>query len=524
MEKRPLVYRTTKLADDKIKVEAGDGFTYTGNGIEALEALMLLRANSGDIVQFLWDIDQSLAPCLQALGEKACRELRATNKLNYRERFMQLFYIPSKLFEVKQGPRKGEFYDLAQYFPEDNPQTIDDMQKLAEKLFAAVQGEIGIEPLRWTSPARFMKDCILKDIDLPLNRRNVRREDHTLLVIPDEVAVMALNCSGQLWTEAHELGHFTTVYDYDISAAYPSEVCKMIDPRCVRWYETETDPPADAKLGYLEGRITVDAPISPIMKRDDSGNLYCPAGSWDGVFSLSMLRFLLYHKIGTFEMERGWYGIADEPRYPMADVMQGLYQRRKQVGPLAEAIVKRMMAAFYGLTLQHNDDGSYGEYFNPIWGCEISTRITLRVADFIYRNKIQPIHIGVDGIMTEQAVDLPQENGMGSWRLSSTEPAIVLGSGLVYQGDKHPASLYYKEILEMLQDKPNAKEYEKQELQVCTLSQALTTRWENIGKSLPMTRRVEIREPWDRVYKPAPKTGKDILTRHFKSVPIVEGF
>lgn len=517
---KPLVYKISIL-NSNITVECADGFSRQDDDAEILSALVLEPYS--DTVQFLWDIDRTLAPIFAIIGEDTCRKLIKETRAYYKAANASLYYIPGKIFGIKQGRLRGEFYDLAQYFPDEHPQSVEEMQGLAETLFKAVEA-IGISPKRWTSPARMMKDCVLNKIDLPNGL------DQS--IIPDEVGEMAWLCAGKLWTEAHELGYFPNVRDYDISAAFPSEVCKMLDPRCVKWIESEDDPPKEAVFGYINARIKIDALVSPIIKRTDNGDLYSPVGEWNDIISLSSARFIDYWKIGSVRVNKAWYGLATGQKYPMAEVMKELHKKRVHLcnlanteegflnGLLAASIIKRMMASFYGLTLQSNDDGTFGEYFNAVWGCEICTRVSLRVADFIYRNNIQPIHIGVDGVMCQQEVQLPEGNGMGHWRLASTEPAIVMGSGMLYQGDKHPASLYYDEVLEMLKSKPNATEYEKKVKQVITLPQALATRFENLGKEMEMTSHLIVKPPRDRVYTPFPKCGRDILEYHWKSQPV----
>lgn len=505
---KPIVYKIS-VCDTGIKVECSDGWTNICQDASVLTGLLLEPSN--EVVQFLWDIDRSLAPALALMGESNCRKLVETTRLYYKPCCLTMFYLPGKIFGIKQGRLKGEFYDLAQYFPEDNPQTVQDMQVLAEKLFSAV-AEIGILPQRWTSPARFMKDCILRKMDLP-NGLDTN-------IIPDDVGELAWLSASKLWTEAHQVGHFKKIFDYDISAAFPTEACKMLDPRCLKWVHSEDDPPKEAQLGYINGRVTINHPISPVIKRTENGDLFSPIGEWNDIIPLSVARFIDYWGIGTVRVTNAWYGLPIDQKYPMFDVMKDLYKKRMEVSPLAASIIKRMMASFYGLTLQSNADGTFGDFFLSLWGEGMSTRVTLRVADFIYRNKIVPVHIGVDGVLTEQEVKLPAEKGMGCWRLASTEPAIVMGSGLLYQGDKHPSSLYYKEVLEMLETKPNATKYEKQVKQAVTLQQALATSFSNLGKEMPMSSHLYIKPPRDRSYHPFAKTGKDILTQHWGSQPL----
>jgi hypothetical protein len=505
---KPIVYKVT-ASNGSTLVECGDGYTQQGSDAGLLMALLLEPGH--DVVQFFWDIDRSLAPIFAYMGEDICRKLVKETRAYYRPCSSSLFYIPGKIFGIKQGRLRGEFYDLAQYFPDEKPQTVGEMQNLAEMLFEAVR-ELGIEPARWTSPARMMKDCVLKDLDLP----NGLDQN----IVPDEVGEMAWLCAGKLWTEAFELGHFKSVYDYDITAAYPSEVCKMLDPRCLKWEKSEDDPPKEALYGYVDARVKIDAPVHPVIRRDDDGCLSSPVGEWNDVIPLSLMRFIEYWKLGQVRVNKAWYGIPTGWDYPMAETMKSMYAVRQTVSPLAAGIIKRMMASFYGLTLQSNDDGTFGEYFQPIWGAEICTRISLRVADFCYRNNIKPIHIGVDGVMCQQEMKLQEDTGMGYWRLSSTEPAIIMGSGMLYQGDKHPANLYYDEVLELLKAKPNAGEYEKRVEQVCTLQQGLATSFGNVGKLMDMSSHLLVKAPKDRVYNPAPKCGRDILEYHWSSKPV----
>jgi hypothetical protein len=236
------------------------------------------------------------------------------------------------------------------------------------------------------------------------------------------------------------------------------------------------------------------------------------------VISIHLLNFIERWKIGSFRLEKGWFGIPYKMSYPMEATMQKLFNSRQR-GGLAEKIAKRMAAGYWGLTKQTKSDGTFGDYFMPVWNADIADRCTVRVAEFIYRNKIHPIHIGVDGILCQKKIELG-ENGFGKWRLSGTEPTLVVASGKLWQGSKHPGGMYYEEIMELIKRRPNDREYIRNYKETITLGMAANTDWRLLGKTEEVSSRVNIDMPRDRVFIPHPETGKDILEKKWVSRPL----
>ncbi len=502
---KPLVYQVSKVKGN-VKVERSDGVSLVRPDESILDAFLLTPEDKEQYVQFLWDLDEDIAHALSKVPEDICIKLRDFKKAYVRP--YPMFYIKEKVFSVKKGRDSADLFHLKQYFEESNPKSLEEKQALAQELCDGVD-KLRINPPRYTSPARMMQDCYLCHLDLP------EALDGS---IPEEVLEWAYMSAGRLWTEAHQLGHFEKVYDYDITSAFPSEAKTLVDPRYCEWKQSTDKVYWEADYGWVKGRVKIPRKtmISPIIYLDEDGKRSNRVGEWDDILPLPWVKYILEHG-GDFRVDRGWYGIAKRKIYPMTATMDRLYNAR-QLGGIAKQLAKGMANAFYGLTLQYNEDGTFGKYFMPPWGSYISAIPPLKVADFIQKYDLDPIHITVDGVACQQEVAL-SGNGMGHWRLDSTDPMLVIGSGTLFSGEKHPESIYYDEILNMIQKKPQASEYHKPKKTVVTLGKMKDYGHNYLGRAIRGSSSVSIEIERDRIFEPDPRCGRDILERVCRSKP-----
>jgi hypothetical protein len=148
------------------------------------------------------------------------------------------------------------------------------------------------------------------------------------------------------------------------------------------------------------------------------------------------------------------------------------------------------------------------------------------VAEYIYQNSLQDylIHVGTDGIQSEKLAPIKQETKMGSWKLNEPTPTLVLSSGLVYFGNKHPKGLTYDTIKELIQKKPKTNYYQTSVSRRQTLNDAIALNdLSHIGeiKSFPSTLDLTaLKTETDRVFTSYPKCGKDLLEHKYSSEPI----
>lgn len=201
---RVRAYRT-KTNDGLVNLleSSGEMTKYTDNLFEVFS--FLLEPQAGDAwqpqhdrcIRVCWSLDSTVAPLLKLLGEKRCRRILEIHKCYFAP--FEVFYIPGKLFSVTHISThdRVSLYDLEQYFPElEEPEKLIEVQMLGEKLLQELK-RMGLEPDKLTSPVAIYEECVMQFLDLP--------KIHDM---PKEVAAMAYQCSGKLWVECHQIGHW----------------------------------------------------------------------------------------------------------------------------------------------------------------------------------------------------------------------------------------------------------------------------------------------------------------------------
>lgn len=107
------------------------------------------------------------------------------------------------------------------------------------------------------------------------------------------------------------------------------------------------------------------------------------------------------------------------------------------------------------------------------------------------------------------------------WKLSGVSPAVVISSGLVYLGERKPKGLGLEDVLAMIRKHPNQGYYERRITRRVTLGDALNSgRFEDLGKEKPMYSSLDLYgAQHDRVFDRLPKTGRQLLGKHYRSKP-----
>ena len=179
------------------------------------------------------------------------------------------------------------------------------------------------------------------------------------------------------------------------------------------------------------------------------------------------------------------------------------------------------MAAMFGKMLEVRD-GNFGDSFNPVWAAEVEVNTRLEVADFVLRNKIDPIHIAVDGVVSPVPVELTGE-GIGSWKLSNVSPCICVGTGLAALRDNGVGEFHlkYDWLKEQIENKPDANEYELRKLNPVTLNEAANREGMSakIGELNVLAKSINLTQAEKRAYKERAKNGGELLTGKYSSVP-----
>lgn len=105
------------------------------------------------------------------------------------------------------------------------------------------------------------------------------------------------------------------------------------------------------------------------------------------------------------------------------------------------------------------------------------------------------------------------------WKLNYTGSALALSSGQVWLNSKHSKGLYLKDILEMIESKPNKSYYYREVEKRVTLGEALSSgRFEELGKIKKRYSSIDLNVvESDREFRKLPKTGKQLLSNKYQS-------
>ena len=201
---RILAYKTWANDGRVVLLESTGEHEHTNN-LFTLFAFLLEPYEKA--MRVCWELDTTVAPILKLLGDRRCRRLHETHRCSLypEDPTTSVFYVPGKVFSVegiikvegKYYRNKANLYDLAQYYPElDEPEDLTEVQMLGEKLMFELK-KMGLEPSKLTSPVAIYEQCVMSKLDLP-----------KVTDVPKEVAEFAYRCSGRLWIEAHQIGHW----------------------------------------------------------------------------------------------------------------------------------------------------------------------------------------------------------------------------------------------------------------------------------------------------------------------------
>jgi len=304
---RILAYRTS-TSEGKVLLEESTGMKAHSNNLDTLFSFLLEQQGNSPwppqydrCIRVCWSLDVTVSLLLRLLGENRCIRLHQTHKC-YIAPF-NCFYVPGKIFSVTHIPTKDRvsLYDLQQYFPELNePEDLLEVQMLGEKLLYELR-KMGLEPDKLTSPVAIYEQCVISNLDLP-----------KVADMPKEAAEAAYQTSGRLWIEAFTLGHFEQVYDYDLISSFPSVARDLIDIRYCDWVKSKSKlNRRKAIYGYAKCIVTIYdwVMVSPILHREEDGNLISFTGTCEEYLIKEELDFIDKWKIGEYKILEGWWAI-----------------------------------------------------------------------------------------------------------------------------------------------------------------------------------------------------------------------
>lgn len=484
----------------------------TGENISSTnlaELLDFLIEPYEDKIKVAWKIDDFVKHLISMLPENCRDKLKNTGKCyyygvvkgsNYR---YKILYSPGRHFGLACHNLFTSFYNLWRFYgswPEfyqeyRDPTDVGEVKWLGDNLIKTLN-YMGFYPTKLASPAAIYEECVLEHMSLP-----------TIDHIPEEylelVSELVIPCCDRPWISAYKVGHWAEgkCFDYDINGAFQSTTADLFSTYASNVKYTVSDlPPDNAHWGYMLARLEVEAKVHPIVRRSDDGSLDQPTGTWEQKITLQEAEYIRANRLGYVRPTKGIYLHFKSPYKPFEILLQRLYGKRKN-GGFPAAIAKQIGASVWGKFLEEHpgdDNNRYGKYFNPFYGAQVPTQISLKVADGIYSGKLQNdvIHVATDGFLSQKEASFKTGTTMGGWRLASRGPAIVLSPNLFLLDGKKSHGLDYTEAYDILTKNPKQTDY-------------------GTPLTLPLLENAQ-----DRVFSKFPKCGADVLNSQYDSEPV----
>ncbi len=467
-----------------------------------------------------WDIDQLAALILKLLPLSRVREIASP-----KHESGDIFYIPSKVLGVNVDGHKSYIYHLIQYYDDEPPP--DDAFTLHAKASEVVDAfkQMGLNPYKLTSPISVYESSVLNHMEIP-----------NILDLPnkkefDELIEWAETGIHKDWLENFAVGHWHSdeCWDYDLQSSYGFTLSQLKSIKYAKFAKSRYFCP-DADWGLVKGRIKINegVKLSPLVYTKN-GRSCCPANgsTWEDIFDINDIRFVLDNKIGDFKPYEGWYCKYTAPGQPFEVPLSRIFDLRHK-GGMVKKLAKRIGAAAWGKLIFKAADGKVNQHYNPIMAEQVVTDSRLRVAQFIYQHNLQEhvIHIGIDGVLTDKKVTgLKDIVKMGEWKQSTQKDTLVISPGRVYTNEKKPGGLYYGDIMQMINDKPRESFYSANLKRRMTLTEAVELGdLSKLGTMIQTHSSVDLnllRTGQNREFKDFPRTGKDLIDKKYYSEPVV---
>jgi len=490
--------------------------------------------------KILYDLDYSVATLLahEGITREQGKKLLDTHKLHLHSGY-RLGYYQGKVFTIDYGYGAGKGYA---YFY--NAKQFTDVHHVTRRSIAnyaiakAIKAqEVGENVLRAYKKLGFTSQSLTSPIKAFV-KSDLYPDIATLNDIPEQVGEYAYATTKGNWVECYKVGHWNTVYDYDINRAYGSQLAKLLELRDGTWVHSKAIPAnrQTAPYGFAKGILTVTAPFHPFIV--NTGDMsFTPLGAREEVLTLHQVDFLRQKGLGSFKVSDCLYWTNRYPEQtpkPFEVTVRRLCEASKGADPATKDVIRRILAGMWGYMLQlkgTEDDVEFGENFNPVYGAIVETENSLAVAGACLDNNVVPLSIAVDGIVTDKPLHLSADSAHpldigtnpGQWRLTHLGRAIIVSSGVVGiegKGGDEDFSITYEWLRKVMEDNPEQTEYQMEKIAPVTLAKAMSgDSWDKLGQLERSTRTVYIGSESKRCYLNAPKTGGDILNNVYGSEP-----
>lgn len=501
-----------------------------GNVASGLKSLQVLDYMIKDSLEpaIMYDLDACVASLLAQIGltlnEAEC--LLKNNRVQIAG--YTLKYYHSKLFCIDYGIGHGKkfrnFFNAKQFGccrldDYDKQQGVEMAKRAAKIAEDTIEGlkVLDLPYYKLTSPVSlYLKSSKGKALNFP-----------TIDDLPElEIGELAYESLRGNWLEAYKAGYWDNAYDYDINGAYAAEIASLPDLRLGDWINS-TDIPEFARLGFAKGLLNITSDFHPFVIKTQNGENLLPVGEdIEQTLALNKIKLLQqYPEVGTFEIQNGWWWIPNKPlQYPFKKEMQRLYDLRQQYyNTKAGTMLHRIMAGLWGKLLEFHNN-KLGENFNPVYGATVESNVACKVFSSCKTNGVVPLHVAVDGIVTDKPLKLNISNKLGDWRLSHKGKCIIINAGTVgFEGKngKEEFSITYEWLYNAFNANPHLSEYTMQKNTFVSLRKAVKqNRLADIGKIEKLNRTVYANEGNRRLWDDSFSCGTDVLTKQISSVAL----
>lgn len=265
----------------------------------------------------------------------------------------------------------------------------------------------------------------------------------TLKGVPTEAISMAYKSFYGGLFDVWLLGTFDDVNSFDINAAYPSEMRKLVDLKNGTWSRC-TDLTDLVTYGFYNVDLDIDFPLIPYKKSGE--DLYYPIGEFNDVYvTKSELDFIDKYDIGEYDIKDGIEFISNEyeHKYPFKEYVDDLFNFRSNLrdeDSSLEGSIKYLMNTPYGKMVEshmnpeivddigehaehviwykgkqirYNNSIKCGRLFNPIYASYITVNTRLKCLELAIQSPEDVISIQTDSIQFKDGF-VPKADFSGS--------------------------------------------------------------------------------------------------------------
>lgn len=498
------------------------GYTNTATGVEALDVFMdEMYRKQGNL---FYNLEAGAASVCRRVGLTRPEAEKLVNEGRVYITPYTLKYYPNKALCLDRGSGayhpytniyNAEQYAEAELSPDYDPVKLAESAAETGKNLTAAYAELGLPLHKMASPISAYLAAYGDELNPP-----------TVDDMPEEAGKLAFRAAKGGWREAFACGYWEHAYDYDINSAYASEMAKLMDIRRGKWTHGRRIPD-DAVYGWAEGKLTTHAEFHPFLQKSEDETTCTPLlDGKNDVVALGTLRFMEKYQLGEFAIEDGWWWTPNPSvtqAYPFRKPITDLYARRKSTdNQWVKDVIRRILAGLWGKTGEFKRE-EMGRYFNPAYYDIVENNITLRVAATCLDAGIVPLHVAVDGVITDRPLPVDCNGHIGSWRLAHEGRCIIINSGCVGfegKGGREEFSLTYDWLVGQILANPKASAYTMRKWTSVNLRKALDGDYGRLGELTQTEKTIRLGYDNKRAWRRRAETGEQLLSTQEYSMPL----